>query len=54
MTSKEAAVAVARRPTPRAVPVLTKTPVGRRAFALRLVHDRAVRAGYAARVAKHS
>ena len=42
-TSKEA---TARR-SPRAVPVLTKTPVGRRAFVLRLVHDRAVRAGRA-------
>jgi hypothetical protein len=55
MTSKQAAVA--RRTTTtttRAVPVLTKTPVGRRAFVLRLVHDRAVRAGYAARVSKHS
>jgi len=52
MTSKEAAVA--RRVPPRAVPVLTKTPVGRRAFVLRLVHDRAVRAGYAARVRKSS
>jgi hypothetical protein len=51
MTSKEA---VARRTVPRAVPVLTKTPVGRRAFALRLVHDRAVRAGYAAKGAKAS
>jgi hypothetical protein len=54
MTSKEAAVARRATTTPRAVPVLTKTPVGRRAFVLRLVHDRAVRAGYAARVAKHS
>lgn len=53
MTSKEAAVARrTKTTTTRAVPVLTKTPVGRRAFALRLVHDRAVRAGYAARVSK--
>jgi hypothetical protein len=52
MTSKQATVA--RRVTPRAVPVLSKTPVGRRAFALRLVHDRTVRAAQAARVAKTS
>jgi hypothetical protein len=52
MTSKQAAVA--RRSTPRAVPVLTKTPVGRRAFVLRLVHDRTVRAAQAARVSKRS
>ena len=45
---------VARRVTPRAVPVLTKTPVGRRAFVLRLVHDRAVRAAQSTRVAKSS
>jgi hypothetical protein len=56
MTSKQAAVArrTTTTTTTRAVPVLTKTPVGRRAFVLRLVHDRAVRAGYAARVSKHS
>jgi hypothetical protein len=47
-TSKEA---TARR-TPRAVPVLTKTPVGRRAFVLRLVHDRAIRAARGTRVGK--
>ena len=51
MTSKEATVA---RRVPRAVPVLTKTPVGRRAFVMRLVHDRAVRAAQSARVAKSS
>lgn len=47
-TSKEA---TARR-TPRAVPVLTKTPVGRRAFVLRLVHDRTIRAARTPRVGK--
>jgi len=54
MTSKEAAVARRSTTTTRAVPVLTKTPVGRRAFVLRLVHDRAVRGGHAARVSKHA
>jgi len=33
-----------RRPASRTVPVLTRTPVGRRSFVLRLVHDRTVRA----------
>jgi hypothetical protein len=49
-TSKEA---TARR-SPRAVPVLSKTPVGRRAFVLRLVHDRTVRAARAASAVKSS
>jgi hypothetical protein len=43
MTSKEA-TAWRAAPRPRSVPVLSKTPVGRRSFVLRLVHDRAVRA----------
>jgi hypothetical protein len=51
MRKQEATVA---RRVPRAVPVLNKTPVGRRAFVLRLVHDRAVRAAQSARVAKTS
>jgi len=42
MTSKQAATAP--RTAQRTVPVLSRTPVGRRAFVLRLVHDRAVRA----------
>jgi hypothetical protein len=41
MTAKAASP---RRSAPRTVPVLTRTPVGRRSFVLRLVHDRAVRA----------
>jgi len=52
MTSKQATVA--RRVTPRAVPVLSKTPVGRRAFVLRLVYDRTVRAAQSSRVSKTS
>jgi hypothetical protein len=44
MTAKAASP---RRPTSRTVPVLTRTPVGRRSFVLRLVHDRAVRAARA-------
>jgi hypothetical protein len=42
MTSKQAATT--RRAAPRTVPVLSRTPVGRRTFVLRLVHDRAIRA----------
>jgi hypothetical protein len=42
MTSKQAATP--QRAPQRTVPVLSRTPVGRRAFVLRLVHDRAVRA----------
>ena len=41
MSSKDAS---ARRASPRLAPTLTKTPVGRRSFVLRLVHDRAIRA----------
>jgi len=41
MSSKDAAV---RRAAPRVAPKLNNTPVGRRLFVLRLVHDRAVRA----------
>jgi len=40
--SKEAVAT--RRAAPRTVPVLSRTPVGRRSFVLRLVHDRAIRA----------
>jgi hypothetical protein len=32
------------RAAPRVAPTLNRTPVGRRLFVLRLVHDRAVRA----------
>jgi hypothetical protein len=35
--------APARRAAPRSVPVLSRTPAGRRSFVLRLVRDRAVR-----------
>jgi hypothetical protein len=49
MTSK---VAAKPRAAPRAVPVLSKTPVGRRTFVLRLVRDRAVRAAHPATPSK--
>ena len=41
MSSKDAAV---RRSAPRSTPKLSRTPVGRRSFVLRLVHDRTIRA----------
>ena len=41
MNAKDAAT---RRAAPRVTPTLSPTPVGRRLFVLRLVHDRAARA----------
>jgi hypothetical protein len=39
------------RAAPRVTPTLNRTPVGRRLFVLRLVHDRAARAAAAAETA---
>jgi hypothetical protein len=44
MNAKDAATL---RAAPRVAPTLSRTPVGRRLFVLRLVHDRAARAAAA-------